>query len=350
MLARRGKSDANEKAPPRFMPPVVVQVFGPAPSSATTNMSSAPIYSPQQERQLFGHTLRCLQPEYISFDGRSFKWDPHGGVKDEDWQSWLQVEPSEVIASGPFKGSRLPQDLVLHQPGGDICGTVLICIDKHSLPPHERLVEVSSCFVNEEHRQAKGNTRLRTGALLLQLVLQLARLSKVHGVLVEETAAQPFYRSLGFFSFAPVPDKVTSFFIAPEHAFNTITGLLNTRSTERPAEHHKEVARLPSGMQAVYRLQYQHWDVTSTGFQYEMLRFDLSICNLPKRQPADKGHHAQLVEYGRVAIRVHGGVVEVGEPVDCAASAEHWATLKAALLSIGTGMGQDIAKCAWHFG
>jgi hypothetical protein len=125
-------------------------------------MSSDPIYSQQQERQLFDQTLRSLWPENIFLDNVEFQLPTfEGHVPDEEWTRW---------------------------------------------------------------------TKLAGGLLKRQ---QTSDLEQAH----------PFYRSLGFFSLGDPSHSIRGFMINPQSAFNTISGLLDTRSRDD----------VPKSMHAVFR-------------------------------------------------------------------------------------------------
>jgi hypothetical protein len=216
-------------------------------SSATTNMSSAPVYSLQQERQLFGHTLQCLEPGYITFGGVSFRLQSQDGtVADKCWDLWTQVK-----ASGYSRGGEqiLPK-LLLVKPNGEHgapCkyGEASITVDGDELSRLERLLKLNWIEVNKSDSEPPTAAGVRPAPLLLQLVLQLARLAKIRHVLVGLAAykAHPFYRSLGFFSLGDPSHSIRGFMINPQSAFNTISGLLDTRSRDD----------VPKSMHAVFR-------------------------------------------------------------------------------------------------
>jgi hypothetical protein len=248
------------------------------------------------------------------------------------------------------------------EKNGSCRGQVWLTFAGDYIHPHKCLLKLEWLHVDTRRiHLANEKVRPHSEALLLQIALQLARLSGVPRTLLDYAPLDtlPLYRSLGFFRLGTIKDQKnpkTTMFIEPQHAFNTVTGLLHTHASDPPAEHHNEVAKLPTDMQVVYHLLYQHWvamkPTTDHHVEYQPeLRFDLSICNVPGKQSADEGLNAQLVVYGRASIHVRDGVVKVEELVQGSATSDTpWVTLKGALLAIGNGMGQDIANRAWHSG
>jgi hypothetical protein len=318
--------------------------------TATANMNMLPqsVYSMDQERQLFAHSLTALSPHfYVSYYGDPVELEHDGSLSHATWESWTSVQD---VAKQGAAGQVASVCLCDYARGGKTRGQADIAIDGGCIPADRRLLKLKWIKVEEDFR-GRTDSGYRPAAILLQLVSQLGRLAKVHGVLVEPAryGSEPFYRSLGFFSFLN-EGKEPDFFIDPQHAFNTIGGLLNTRTVrngDSPA-HHVTVNKLPPHMQAIYRLQHQVWDARHGGPRAEALLFDLSICDLPRKQEAAAGHHAPIAVYGRVSVTVNSGTVEVGEPMYYPAAGSHWPVVRAALLSIGRGMGVDLATAAWR--
>jgi hypothetical protein len=204
-------------------------------------------------------------------------------------------------------------------------------------------------------RRTQPTRRLSDARLGVQLVLQFARLSKVSVTADPATyRTLPFYRSFGFHPFALIErGQETMAFIDPQHAFNTITGLLNTRTGAARPAHVAILRNLPQSVQPIYSLYHQEWDHDSNGVPHRCkhLQVHLKLCNYPSKDDATARYHPALVEYGHISVRIDEGVVTQGT-VELSSHLDraHALLIEAALKELGRDMGDDLRAHVWRQG
>jgi hypothetical protein len=189
----------------------------------------------------------------------------------------------------------------------------------------------------------------------MQLVLQFARLSRV-SVIADPAIYRtlPFHRSIGFRPFALIErGQETMAFIDPQHAFNIITGLLNTRTGAARPAHDAILRNLPHFVQPIYSLYDQEWDRDSNGLPHRCkhLEVHLKLCNYPSKDDAAARYHPALVEYGHISFRIEEGVVTPGTVgLSSRLDRAHAPLIEAALKELGRDMGDDLRGHVWRQG
>jgi hypothetical protein len=319
-----------------------------------SDMSSLQVYSLQQEKDLFHHSLLALQPYHLRHLGQAYQLKTDAMIAPDTWADWEGL----VKASSGRQDHRID---LLHGTSSALCGKAEFHVDG---PDTARHLVLTWYKVEELHRDSPPGG-IRPAALFLQLVLQLARLSKIHAVLMTDTVydAQRFYRSFGVFALARVDyGKTTTMFINPQNAFNTVAGLLHTRSRARREEDDRLITKLPVSMQLMYQLQRQDWLSKDGALHCSHFEILLQVCNYPgKPQPqtnASKSdavapqseHHGPLIEYGRISVHLKGGVVETDklEVHSHTTDAAHHQAIEAVLRQVGHNAGEDMRTGVWR--
>jgi hypothetical protein len=324
-------------------------------------MTSHPVYSLEQEEILFRHSLQILHPYYIHFHDKDYHLKDGDAGHSELWQAWQQ----SALDAPKAKVWSQSHVLLLRQhsddpnlPGPGKAEFALRYLDSTSVLSQLKLEYIE---IHDDHRKP-AHCAVRPGALLLQLVIQFARLAGLPLMRVDGAGPLSFryYRSFGFYLSTPPNPGSNDFFMDPQHACNTITGLLNTRrDLRRPDDHSKmrglvhstsETASLALSPQYAYELRQQQWHRSPDG-SWRPTHFTLSLqlADYPdKPQGALLDGHRSKAVYGFLVMRFVEGAawvdhVEVLQTID----ASHRQDIETALCQVAANTGKDMHDGAW---
>jgi hypothetical protein len=259
--------------------------------------------------------------------------------------------------------------------GGDssACGLLLFEIGGTDVSADSRLLSVDWIKIDGPHLQHTA-AHIRPSCLLLQLVIQLARLSKVHHMRIDHAPVElmGLYASFGFYPIALIRRGFgPAMLIDPQHALNTFSGLLNTHDKSVRHDDIRQRALVPMDgwAQPVCFLQQKTWRVLlddslhSLGFEVAMKLFnqpegDVEDSSRGHHDPPAKfssqdkqggttTHHGLQVEYGSALIHCKDDKVWVDNNVKTT-DAAHQPAIEQALLKVGLNAGTDVRNGVWR--
>jgi hypothetical protein len=309
-------------------------------------MSLAQVYTVEEERHLFQATLVSLSPYYVVYQDKKYAASGGKPALSKSWEYWLRIATAESDLE-PFQEPQL--DMTLCHPDTDkACGEAHFTIEGKRPPAHARLLTLTWFNVFQRFRDLTPCGQ-RPANLFIQLILQLARLAKVSGMLATRVkpTAEFFYRSFGFYCYLH-PREPFDFYVDPQSAFNTISGLLNTRSASRRKAHDTILEHLPVKAQIVCRLQHQEWTAAPDGASLHCptLRILFELCAFPAK-PALQENHARPFVYGWASIPITCAVYPAPtEYWTNPASFAHYSIIDKAVHAMAPGVGEDLRDAA----